>query len=80
MGDLFHGFGFHIAISDGCAGWCWADIVGPWGAKEEASRGCGHHGAGVDNCVGIVGADTDFVGLGASIVVVVGRVQVVVWG
>ena len=56
------------------AGWCGADIVGPWGAKEEASRDCGHHGAGVDNCVGVVWADADFVGLGASIVVVVGSV------
>ena len=80
MSDFLHWFGFHIAISNGGAWWCGADVVGPWGAKEEASRDGGHHGAGVDNCVGVIWVDADFVGLGASIVVVVRRVRVVVWG
>jgi hypothetical protein len=80
VGNLLDGFGFHVAISDGGAWWCGADVVGPWGAKEEAARDCGHHGPGVDDSGGVVWGDSDFVGLSAGFVKLVGRARGGAWG
>ena len=52
---FFDYFGFHVAISDCCAGWGWANVVLPLCAEQEAARNGGHHCARVYDGVGVVG-------------------------
>ena len=59
MCDLFHWLCFHVAVADRCAGRCGADVVLPNCSHEEAAWGCCHHGAAIDDGVGVVRREVD---------------------
>ena len=58
-GHLFHRFGFHIPVPDGCTWGGWAYVVLPNGPHEQAARCGGHHGTAVDDGVGVVRGQVD---------------------